>query len=112
MGSRLAPRHNEAGAVRTEDGIAGVLQIMLGIVADMLDDLFGIMARQVALRHTNKAAKPARVRCDLQGVTLHFGDGRKARDDGVFPLGLRRLELRAKALHVRNGAADLRLRNL
>ena len=67
---------------------------MLGIVADMLDDLFGIMARQVALRHTNKAAKPARVRCDLQGVTLHFGDGRKARDDGIFTLGLRRLELR------------------
>ena len=90
-----------------EDGVRGVGQIGLRVVAGFRDHGVGIVAGGVAVEGQLHPPKPLRIGRQRVGVVPNLRRRDKSFHRGQRSGGLRRVEFAAHGADVRNGAADL-----
>ena len=112
MGGDIVPLHREARAVAAEDGVRRVVQIPLRVVAQLLNDLPGVVAALIAPEGAAQPAPAAGIGGDILPVFPHLRHRRAAGEQGQIPRRLGRVKPPAHLLHVGHGASQALPRQL
>ena len=109
VAAHLLPRDDETCTVGAENGVGGVIQIVLGLIAHGLHHFLRVVAGAVAVQRQAQAAAAPGVADHLHGVAAHGGGGGLAREGGGLAVrgSLGRVEAALHPLDVVQGPAQI-----
>ena len=107
-GGHFIPGDDDAGAVATEHGVRGVVQIRRRVVIDGRQHSVLVRAGRITPEGTEQPPPALGVGGHLPGVVPQSGHRHSTSEHSLLPRCLRRRQLRPHLLEVRHGPAYLR----